>query len=118
MALDSENVLDGAGWQILRILQENARISYTELGRQVGLSAPAVAERERKLEEAGIISGYHASINPARVGYPVLAIIRIGATGATFNKCAEAVKAMHDVLEAHRITGSDSFYLKVMVPSI
>jgi Lrp/AsnC family transcriptional regulator, leucine-responsive regulatory protein len=118
MAFDSGNNLDSTGWHILRVLQENARISYTELGRLVGLSAPAVAERVRKLEEAGVISGYHATVNPAKVGYPVLAIIRIGSTGASFNKCAEAVKAMHEVLECHRITGSDSFYLKIMVPSI
>ena len=118
MTLENENILDITGWLILQVLQENARISYTELGRQVGLSAPAVAERVRKLEEAGIITGYHASINPVKVGYTMLAIIRIGATGTTFNKCAEAVKAMPEVLECHRITGSDSFYLKVMLPSI
>lgn len=118
VCFNSDNVLDEIGWHILRVLQENARISFSELGRLVGLSAPAVAERVRKLEDAGIIAGYHAEVNPVRVGYSVLAIIRIGATGINFSKCAEAVKRMHEVLECHRITGSDSFYVKVMVPSI
>src|SRR5512135_1701093 len=118
MTNDSEDSLDPTDWNLLRLLQENARLTFSELGRQVGLTAPAVAERVRKMEDSGIIVGYHAEINPTRVGYPVLAIIRIGSTGSTFNKCAEAVRKMHDVLEAHRITGSDSFYLKVMVPSI
>jgi len=118
MTLQTVSTLDHTGWQILRILQENARLSFTEIGRQVGLSAPAVAERVRKLEESGIITGYHAQINPARVGFPILAIIRIGSMGSTFNKCAEVVRQLPEVLECHRITGSDSFYLKVMVPSI
>ena len=116
--IESTNGLDATGWQILRALQENARISFSELGRLVGLSAPAVAERIRKLEESGVISGYHASIDPAKVGYGVLAIIRIAATGINFSKCATSVKRMHEVIECHRITGSDSFYVKVMVPSI
>lgn len=117
-ALYSENLLDNTGWQILRVLQENARISFSELGRQVGLSAPAVAERVRKLEDAGIISGYHAEINPASVGYTVLAFIRIGSTGQNCSRCAEAIKDIQEVLECHRVTGSDSFFLKVIVPSI
>ena len=117
-ALYSENLLDNTGWQILRVLQENARISFSELGRQVGLSAPAVAERVRKLEDAGVISGYHAAINPASVGYTVLAFIRIGSTGQNCSRCAEAIKDIQEVLECHRVTGSDSFFLKVIVPSI
>ena len=118
MTLQTDSGLDHTGWQILRLLQENARLSFTEIGRQVGLSAPAVAERVRKLEDAGIISGYHALVNPVKVGYPILAIIRLGSMGSTFNKCAEVVRGIPEVLECHRITGSDSFYVKVMVPSI
>ncbi len=118
IALNIENLLDHTGWQILRMLQENARISFSELGRQIGLSSPAVAERVRKLEEAGIIAGYHAEINAASVGYPVLAIIRIGSTGVNCSRCAEAIKGLQEVLECHRVTGSDSYFLKVIVPSI
>jgi Lrp/AsnC family leucine-responsive transcriptional regulator len=111
-------LLDHTGWAILRLLQEDARLTFSELGRQVGLSAPAVAERVRKMEDAGVITGYHAEVNPAKVGYPILAIIRIGSNNAMFNRCAEAVRNMPEVLEGHRVTGNDSFYLKVMVRSI
>jgi Lrp/AsnC family leucine-responsive transcriptional regulator len=109
---------DATDWQLLKLLQDNARLSFSELGRQVGLSSPAVAERMRKLEEAGIITGYHAEIDVAKVGYSIVAIIRIGSTGSAFTRCAEAVKDMPEVLECYRVTGADSFYIKVMVPSI
>ena len=118
MTIESNSLLDHTGWAILRLLQEDARLSFSELGRQVGLSAPAVAERVRKLEDAGVITGYHADIDPTKVGYPILAIIRIGSNNALFSRCAEAVKDMPEVLEGHRVTGNDSFYLKVVVRSI
>jgi Lrp/AsnC family leucine-responsive transcriptional regulator len=118
MAFNADSLLDATGWRILRILQENARVSFSEIGRQVGLSAPAVAERVRRLEEAGIIMGYHAEVDPAKVGLPILAIIRIGSTSASFARCAEAVKHMPEVLECHRITGSDSFYVQARAASI
>ena len=118
MTSQTDSTLDNTGWRILRLLQENARQSFTDIGRLVGLSAPAVAERVHKLEDAGVITGYHAQVDPTMVGYPILAIIRIGSTGSSFSKCAEAVRVIPEVLECHRITGSDSFYVKVMVPSI
>jgi len=67
MALQTERSLDSTDWKILRELQRDARLSYNELGRRVGLSAPAVAERVRKLEDAGVITGYGARIDPAQV---------------------------------------------------
>src|SRR6266542_4039733 len=80
MTIETNALLDHTGWRILCLLQNDGRLSFSEIGRQVGLTAPAVAERVRKLEDAGIITGYHAQVNPAKVGYPILAIIRIGAT--------------------------------------
>src|SRR5436309_4239134 len=77
MTLEIEKLLDATGWQLLQELQQNARLSYSELGQRVGLSSPAVAERIRRMEDAGIISGYHAEINRARIGYPITAIIRM-----------------------------------------
>ncbi len=73
MALQSERLLDNTGWKILRELQRDARLSYNELGRRVGLSAPAAAERVRKVGDAGVITGYGAQIDPAKVGMPLLA---------------------------------------------
>ena len=78
MTLEIVKLLDETGWRLLVELQENGRLSYKELGQRVGLSLPSVAERVRKMEEAGIITGYHAQINLTRVGFPVLSIIRLG----------------------------------------
>src|SRR4030042_4992706 len=75
--LDNDKLLDATGWQILRELEANARLSFAELGRRVGLSLPAVAERVRKMEDAGIITGYRAQVDPARVGLPIRAFVRI-----------------------------------------
>lgn len=73
----SNKLLDDIGRQILRILQEDGRISFNELGRKVGLSSPAVAERVRRMEEAGIILGYRAIVDQSRVGYPIMAFVRL-----------------------------------------
>jgi Lrp/AsnC family leucine-responsive transcriptional regulator len=83
MAFHDDYLLDETGWQILRELQNNARLSFHELGRRVGLSSPAVAERVRKLEDAGIIIGYEARVAPLKVGLPLLAFIRITNSSST-----------------------------------
>jgi Lrp/AsnC family leucine-responsive transcriptional regulator len=69
LALERERLLDATGWRILQELQQNARLSFSELGQRVGLSSPAVTERVRRMEEAGIITGYRAEINTAKVGF-------------------------------------------------
>lgn len=119
MTLETEKLLDSAGWHILQALQQNARLSYTELGQQVGLSAPAVAERVRRMEDAGIITGYHVEINRAKLGFPITAIIRMsnapGERCTTFSAFTETVP---EVLECHRVTGSDSIVMKVMASSV
>ena len=113
-----EKLLDRTGWEILRQLQKNARLSYHELGRRVGLSAPAVAERVHRLEETGIITGYHAQIDPAKIGLPITAFIR---TTCIKNRCLYT-NAQHgdfpEVLEYHRVTGSNCGIFKVCVSSV
>src|SRR5579884_3188242 len=119
MALEIEKLLDVTGWQILQALQENARLSYSELGQRVGLSSPAVAERIRRMEDAGIISGYHAEINLARIGYPITAIIRMSTfAGERCTRFAGFVQDIPEVLKCYRVTGSDSLILKVMASSV
>lgn len=119
MALEIEKLLDDTGWQILRVLQQNARLSYSELGQRVGLSSPAVAERVRRMEDAGIISGYHAKINLAKVGYPITAIIRMSsAPGERCTRFVDYAEAMPEVLECYRVTGSDSLIMRVMASSV
>jgi Lrp/AsnC family transcriptional regulator, leucine-responsive regulatory protein len=119
MTLDLEKLLDETGWQILAALQEHARLSYHDLGQRVGLSGPAVSERVRRLEEAGIITGYYAEINRALVGLPVTAFIRMGLHGS--QKSADAIatiRAIPEVLECARVMGSDTLLLKVGAASI
>src|SRR5512135_1233222 len=115
MTLPFAKLLDGTGWRILRELQLDARLSFAELGRRVGLSKPAVAERVRNLEAAGVISGYRAEVDLAKVGYPILAVIRMSAVGDVLARITAAVCAMPEVLECHRGTGTDSFTMKVAV---
>src|SRR5262245_59223484 len=118
MALESEKLLDEIGWKILQELQENARISYAELGRRVGLSIPAVTERVRRMEDAGIITGYHADIDPEKVGLPITAFIRMNMMGDVTPRLTALLKELPEVSECHRGTGSDSFILKVNLASV
>ena len=118
MALENEKLLDEIGWHILRELQENARISFAELGRRVGLSIPAVTERVRRMEDAEIITGYHADVNFEKIGYPITAYIRMGITANVSARIIDLMKDLAEVTECHRGTGGDSFILKVRVSSV
>src|SRR5437868_5221525 len=77
VAENSEKLLDDVGWQLLGLLQEDARLSFKELGQRVGLAPSSVAERIRRMEEAEILLGYHAEINLEKIGLPVVAFIRM-----------------------------------------
>jgi len=104
--------------KILKELQEDARVSYTELGRRVGLTTPAVIERVRKLEDAGIITGYRAEIDTAKVGLPITAFIRMSISGVDYSHIIEVAQGSSEVLECHRGTGGDSFIMKIAVSSV
>lgn len=119
MALENERLLDETGWHILEALQDNARLSYSELGQRVGLSSPAVAERVRRMEDAGIITGYRAEINTAKIGYPITAVIRISnSPGERCTRFSASAQAIPEVLECHRVTGSDALIMKIMATSV
>jgi Lrp/AsnC family leucine-responsive transcriptional regulator len=112
--------LDRISWKIVEELQQDARMSWAELGRRVGLTTPAVAERVHRLEELGVIRGFHADISLERLGLPILIFVRLSMAGPetmvrTFQ--LQVVKWM-EVLECHRVTGSDSFILKARVVSV
>lgn len=119
MSSEIEKLLDETGWRLLVELQKNARISFTELGDRVGLTSPAVAERVRRMEESGVISGYHARIDYAKVGLPVMAVVRLTEVGGvSCATAAAAVEKMPEVIECIRTTGDDSMVLKVVASSI
>jgi Lrp/AsnC family leucine-responsive transcriptional regulator len=105
------------GWKLLLLLQENARRTFSELGREVGLSAPAVAERVRRLEEAGLIAGYHAVVRWERAGWPITALVRLSGISSEAPAVAGAIAAMPEVLACHRVTGEDSYILTVIAVS-
>lgn len=115
---EPEHLLDEIGWKILSELQQNARIPFAELGRRVGLSTPAAIERVRKMEEAGIILGYRAQIDPSKVGLPILAFINVKVGGENLSHFMEVAGTHPEVLECHRVTGAESFLLKAAVANV
>ena len=109
-------MFDTTDIQILRLLQENARIANAEIARRVGLAPSAVFHRVRKLEEQGVITGYHARVAPQAVEQGLLAFIMIRtAEGARARETGETLAAIPEVLEVHRVVGDDCFFLKVRV---
>jgi Lrp/AsnC family leucine-responsive transcriptional regulator len=113
-----EKPLDSLGWKLLIELQKDARISFAELGRRVGLSTPAVAARVRRMEDEGIIRAYRAEISPLHVGLPITAFIRMSVVGDVLAKLTARVRSMKEIVECHRGTGEDSFIMKVNVVSV
>lgn len=110
-------MLDDIDWMILEELQVHARISYRDLGQIVGLTAPAVAERIRKLERSDVVEGYTARLNIARLGFPILVVIRVRASGDQVGHIDALAQATPEILECHRVTGSESHVLRAMVQS-
>lgn len=112
--------LDAIGWKILEALQQNARLSFAELGRKIGLSTPAVAERVRRLEEAGVITGYHAALDMAKLGVPIRVLVRLTIHGGDLqvSRTVKAIKEMSEISRCHRITGEESFVIEAHVVSI
>ena len=118
MAIESSVLLDEIGRKLLSALQEDARLSYAELGRRIGLSPAATAERLRRLEEVGIITGYRVEIDREALGLPVLAIVRLSCDGVKYRPFLKAVQAMERVMECHHVAGGDAFILKVVAESV
>ena len=113
-----DSLLDDIGWKLLQALQENARQSYRELGLRVGLSAPAVIERVRKMEAAGFLVGYRAEIDLARVGLSIIAFIRMSTPRERSGYVGRQLQDIPEILECHRVAGKDSFLMKVAVSSM
>jgi Lrp/AsnC family leucine-responsive transcriptional regulator len=112
------NLLDDVNRRLLRELQSEGRIGMAELGRRIGMSAPAVAERVQRLERAGVIAGYHAEIDPAKLGFPVAAIVRIRPAPGQLRRIPEVARETPEVVECYRITGEDCFLIKLYLRAI
>lgn len=108
--------LDHYDTRILAELQADARLSMAELGRRVHLSQPAVTERVRKLEEAGVITGYRAIVNPVRLGYAIRALVRVGRYD--YDTVVTRIEATPEIVSAYNVTGEDSWILEIAVTDV
>lgn len=106
--------LDDINLDILRLLLEDGRMSYKEIGKRIGLTAPAVTERIRKLEERGVITGYRALVDYSALGLPLLCIIRLNSSQGS-REVDELLASLPEVTEAHRVTGSESHVIRARV---
>jgi Lrp/AsnC family transcriptional regulator, leucine-responsive regulatory protein len=114
----THEMLDAVNIRLLDELRQEPRLTMSELGRRVGMSAPAVTERVRRMEEANIILGYRLDINPVPLGLPISAFIRIRPNPGQLPKVAQVAQEIPEVVECHRITGEDCFILKVHIPAM
>ena len=114
----SDQQLDATNSQLIAALQADARVSLAELGRRVGLTAPAVGERLARLEEAGVIRGYHADVDPRALGYDLSVILRIRPAARMIPKVADLAQRTPEVTECHRVTGDDCFIMRLHVRDV
>jgi len=108
----SNGPLDETNCLLITELQRDARLSLAELGRRVGLSPPAVAERLQRLEQSGTITGYRAEVDPRALGLPLSAIIRIRPSPGQIQNVAERARETPEVVECHRVTGDDCYIMR------
>jgi Lrp/AsnC family leucine-responsive transcriptional regulator len=110
--------IDGKSWKILECLQQDARLSLTELARAVEMSVPAVSERVRRLEESGVIQGYHARLAPHKAGYTLSAMVGITVPQPYKQKLLDLLGSMPEVMECHHVTGADSYLFRLLARDV
>ncbi|MQS08341.1 Lrp/AsnC family transcriptional regulator [Streptomyces alkaliphilus] len=110
--------LDEVDTRILDVLQRDGRVGYAELARMVSMSASAVTERVRRLEESGVIRGYAAVVDPERLGLGILAFVRLRYPTGNYKPFRDLLETTPEILEAHHVTGEDCFVLKVLARSM
>jgi Lrp/AsnC family leucine-responsive transcriptional regulator len=110
--------LDATNLRLLAELQADARLTLAELGRRVGLSSPALAERLGRLERDGVIRGYHADVDPRALGFALTAVIRVRPAPRQLPEVAQLARDTPEVVECHRITGDDCFVLRAHVRDV
>lgn len=107
--------LDTINWKILDCLQQNARQSNTEIARQVGITSPAVAERIKKLEDAGVIEGYHAKVSHIETEHQLKAIITLRAFMGRLKPFMSSISSFSEVVNCYRITGNENIVMEVVL---
>ncbi|NNF18150.1 MAG: Lrp/AsnC family transcriptional regulator [Flavobacteriaceae bacterium] len=107
--------IDDLNWGILQCLQENSRESFASIGRKVGLTPPAVAERIKKMEDLGILEGYKAKISHTHAGYQLKAIITLRAFMGKLKPFLDMVKTLEEVVNCYRITGNENIIMEVVL---
>lgn len=107
--------IDALNWEILKCLQANARESFANMGRKVGLTPPAVAERVKKMEDLGIITGYKTEVSYTHVGYQLKAIITVKAFMGKLKPFLEVVDSFSEVVNCYRITGNENIIMEVVL---
>lgn len=107
--------LDSLSWEILKCLQKNARMPNTQIGKEVGISSPAVSERIKKMEDSGVIEGYFTLVSPYEAGYQLKAIITLRAFMGKMKPFMEIVKSYEEVINCYRITGNENFVMEVVL---
>jgi len=113
-----DGLLDDTNRRLLAELQQDARLTIAELGRRVGLSSPAVADRVQRLERSGVIRGYRAELDPRALGLSLTAIVRIRPAPGQLKNVAELAQRTPEVVECHRITGEDCFFATAHVRDV
>jgi Lrp/AsnC family transcriptional regulator, leucine-responsive regulatory protein len=113
-----DSLLDAVNLRLIGELQSDARLSLAELGRRVGLSAPAVADRLQRLRDAGVITGYRTEVDPRALGFALSVVLRVRPAPRQLAKVAEVARKSAEVVECHRITGEDCFFMKLHVRDV
>ncbi len=110
--------LDETNRLLLRELHAEPRIAMSALARKVGMSAPAVTERVQRMQRTGVITGFSMNVDPAALGLPVTAFVRVRPAAQQLAKVADLAATLEQVSECHRITGEDCFLIKVHAATI
>tara|TARA_A100001037_G_scaffold222736_1_gene200566 strand:- start:153 stop:611 length:459 start_codon:yes stop_codon:yes gene_type:complete len=118
MALQMGGLIDEVDRALLEVVQADARLSFREIGRRIGMSTPAVAERIRRLEAGGVIRGYSAMVDRAALGRAIGAFVQLTVSDKDFQRVTGLCRSLDAVVECHHITGEDSFVIRLAVTSI